>query len=150
MKLHIKGNTGNKAKKLLHTLTSPLQSWCSNTFGGECKWLGSAFTVALANEAAQTTYAYIIGKLDDENCILKAALAIKQEKIATYAHFSTTELVFKYFWRQVYVAQTVELHSSIKLILAHPVLNNIDTCICPGDFPQKDVRTKLSNVICMC
>ncbi len=36
MKLHIKGGAGNSAKKLLHTLTAPLQSWCSNTVEGKC------------------------------------------------------------------------------------------------------------------
>ena len=35
--------------KLLHTLTSPLQSWCSNTFGGKCiqrEWYMYVYTSA--------------------------------------------------------------------------------------------------------
>ncbi len=39
--------------------------------------------------------------------MFKAALAIQQKKYATYGHFSTTELVFKYFWRQVYICKGV-------------------------------------------
>ncbi len=37
------------------------------------------------------------------------------KKITTYAHFSTTELVFKYFWRQVYVPVDILHPGSISL-----------------------------------